>query len=45
MKRQFQKLPNFPFFLAFSCVLTLLTMFLSYLSKPQNKGIIQKKRS
>ena len=27
MKRQFQKLTNFPFFLSFTCLLTLFLMF------------------
>lgn len=36
MKRQFQKLTKFPFFLSFSCSLALFLMFLSYLSNQQN---------
>jgi hypothetical protein len=36
MKRQFQKLTKFPFFLSFLCSLALFLLFLSYLSKQQN---------
>jgi hypothetical protein len=36
MKRQFQKLTKFPFFLSLLCSLALFLMFLSYLSNQQN---------
>ena len=36
MKRQFQKLTKFPFFLSLMCSLALFTFIVSYLSKQQN---------